>query len=237
MQPGMYRIPRGSNGGQLGRDARRSFYKVPIVLASLSRYAQVMQETTFLITTDFHTSKPALEALDRVLGSNTYDAVLMLGDLINPRPREMPYVEAFCDLVTKAHSLPLFGLHGNNEPQEAWEYYRQVGINIHLETKEFRGYNICGIGGFGYLNEAGFEDLSVNNLIINDKTIFITHVPPRKTEAQTNGPLIHLFGHRHVLQYAKQLGSTLQVQCPAGERLKATELILPAKEVRFIDLH
>ena len=195
-----------------------------------------MEETRFLVTTDFHASKPALEALDRLLTKKDYDAVLMLGDIINPRPRELPYVEDFCDLVMNKHGLPLFGLHGNNEPQEAWEYYRQIGINIHLETRQFRGYNICGIGGFGYLNELGFEDLSVNNLIINDKTIFITHIPPRKTEAQTHGPLIHLFGHRHTLQYTKQLGTTLQVQCPAGEQMKATELILPSNVVHFIDL-
>ncbi len=195
-----------------------------------------MQYTTFLITTDFHANKKAFTGVDSLLSQKTYDAVLMLGDLINHRPSEMPYVEAFCEMVMKTHSLPLFALHGNNEPQEAWEYFRKIGVNIHLETKEFRGYNICGLGSFGYLDEAGFEDLSLDNLIINEKTIFITHVPPRKAEVPTHGPLVHLFGHMHSLQYTKQLGPTMLVQCPAGELGQVTELVLPAKEVKFVQL-
>lgn len=191
----------------------------------------------FLITTDFHTSKKALEGLDRLLSKKQYDAVLMLGDLIYSRDDQLPYVKKFISLVKRTYSLPLFGLHGNNEPQGAWEYYRDAGINVHLETRQFKGYNICGIGSFGYLNEAGFEDLSVENLIINQQTIFLTHVPPRKVEPQLNGPLVHLFGHRHSLAYAKHVGPTLQVQCPAGLMGRATEIRLPSLEVNFIKLY
>lgn len=194
------------------------------------------QKTTFLIATDFHESHTALARLDVLLANKQYDAVIMLGDLINPPPRELPYVKDFIALVKERHQLPLFGLHGNNEPEEAWRYYRETGINIHLETRTINGWNICGIGGFGYLSEAGFEDLSIENLIINEQTIFITHVPPRRMEAKPRGPLIHLFGHRHVLQYTKQLGPTLLVQCPAGIFGKVTELELPSKNVTFIDL-
>lgn len=190
----------------------------------------------FLIITDMHASKKALVRMDQLLSEASFDAVLMLGDLINPDTREMPYVEMFIACVKNKHKLPLFGLHGNNEPQEAWEYYRQAGINIHLETQQFAGYNICGIGGFGYINEAGFEDLGLNNLMINQKTIFITHVPPRVVQVQENGPLVHLFGHKHVLEYTKKLGQTLQVQCPAGIRMRATVLTLPERKIEFIDL-
>ena len=184
-----------------------------------------------LITTDFHASKKALTALVDLLEKQSYDAVIMLGDLINPRPSEMNYVKDFIQLVQDKHKLSLFALHGNNEPREAWQYYRKTGINIHLETKQLGDYNICGIGGFGYLNEVGFEDLSVNDLIINEKTIFVTHIPPRKTEIVQNGPLIHLFGHRHSLAYTKQFGKTLQIQCPAGILGYVTELVLPEKKV------
>ncbi len=193
-----------------------------------------MESLTFLVTTDFHASPKALEALARLLDQKTdYTAVLMLGDLINPRPSELGYAQDFIELITEQHQLPLFGLHGNNEPEEAYQLYREAGINIHLETKQLAGYTICGVGGFGYLNEPGFEDLSVDNLIINQQTIFITHVPPRQVAATANGPLVHLFGHRHSLAYSKQLGNTLQVQCPAGNLGKITELELPAKKISF----
>lgn len=189
-----------------------------------------------LITTDFHDSRSALAGLDILLDRTQYDAVIMLGDLINPRPSEMPYVHDFIDLVMKKHQLPLYGLHGNNEPEEAWRYYREVGINIHLENRQLGEYNICGIGGLGFLNETGFEDLSVADLRMDDKTIFVTHIPPQRLERSVGGPFLHLFGHRHVLAYTKQLGDTLQVQCPAGILGRVTELELPSKTVRFLDL-
>jgi Icc-related predicted phosphoesterase len=192
---------------------------------------------TLLVTTDFHADQKALHGLDKLLSEKRYDAVIMLGDLINPNPSELGYVRDFIDLVRINHSTPLFGLHGNNEPIEAMELYRQTDINIHLETKQFGGYNICGIGSFGYLNEPGvFEDLSVQNLVINQQTIFVTHVPPRELKAQPHGPLIHLFGHMHVLAHTKQLGETLLVQCPAGIEGRVTELSLPDKLIQFIDL-
>lgn len=194
-----------------------------------------MDEIVFLVTTDFHGSRKAIEGLSRLLDNMKYDAILMLGDLINPQTDELPYVHDFIRLVKERYRLPLFGLHGNNEPEETYKIYREAGINVHLETKQFAGYNICGVGSLGYLNEPGFEDLSVENLIINEKTIFITHVPPRKVEVQPHGPLVHLFGHKHVLAFSKQVGPTLQIQCPAGVLGKVTELQLPLPKVIFRD--
>lgn len=196
-----------------------------------------MQDVTFLVTTDFHGNRQALNDLAKLLDRKTYDAVIMAGDLINPRQDELPYVYDFIELIKDKHQLPLLGLHGNNEPEEAYAIYREADINIHLQTRQFAGYNICGIGSFGYLNESGFEDLSVENLIINERTIFVTHVPPRRVEPQVHGPLVHLFGHKHVLAFCKQIGPTLQVQCPAGILGKVTELHLPSKTVEFISLN
>jgi Icc-related predicted phosphoesterase len=190
---------------------------------------------TILILTDFHDSKHALRGLDALLARKQYDAIISLGDVINPRPAEFPYVKAYVETIQK-YKIPFFGLHGNNEPQMAWEYYRQAEINIHLENRQWDGYNICGIGGFGYLNETGFEDLSIQNLIINQKTIFVTHVPPRVSEAQRHGPLVHLYGHRHSLAFTKKMGETLLVQCPAGILGRVTELDLPSLEVRFVNI-
>lgn len=196
-----------------------------------------MENIKLLVTTDFHASKSALAGLDKQLSNTKYDAVIMAGDLINPDERELIYVHQFIDLVTNQHRLPLFGLHGNNEPEGAWRYYRESGINIHLENKQFAGYNICGIGGLGYLNEPGFEDLSIENLVINEQTIFVTHVPPKTTDQQLeHGPLVHISGHKHALAFSKQVGPTLQVQCPAGILGRATEIELPKKTVRFIEL-
>lgn len=188
-----------------------------------------------LITTDFHANRKALTGLNQLLKQGAYSGVLMLGDLINPRISELPYAEQYIELV-KAHQLPLFGLHGNNEPFEAYQLYRESGINIHLETRQLGDYTICGIGGFGMLDEPGFEDLSINNLVINKQTIFITHVPPKASQPVSMGPLVHLFGHRHSLAYTKEADTTLQVQCPAGNLYKATELLLPELRINFIDI-
>lgn len=189
----------------------------------------------FLVLTDFHASSKALKGLAALLTQNEYDAVLSLGDVINPDSRELPYVDQYINTIKHAQ-LPLFAIHGNNEPEAAYKKYRESDINVHLETKTFNGYNICGLGSFGYLNENGFEDLSVDNLIINEKTIFLTHVPPRTVEPQPHGPLIHLFGHKHSLAFSKQVGPTLLVQCPAGILGRVTELELPSKQVTYLDL-
>lgn len=197
---------------------------------------QIEKNLTLLIVTDLHASRQALNGIDDLLHEKEYDAILMLGDLINPTPVELPYVSKFIDLIKSKHKLPLFGLHGNNEPKEAYKIYRDAKINVHLETRQLGEYNICGIGGWGYLDEEGFENLSINNLILNEKTIFLTHLPPSKSTPPDKGPLVHLFGHKHVLAYCKQLGPTLLVQCPAGNLGRVTELELPAKKVRFLEL-
>lgn len=197
-----------------------------------------MEATKFLIITDFHTSKVAYEGLDKLLDrkKSIYDGVLLLGDSMNHTDRELPYVEQLISLLKNKHQLPLFGVHGNNETEAAMKLHRDTGINVHLETQQFNDYNICGIGSFGYLNETAFDDLSIENLIINEKTIFLTHVPPRKVESSEKGPLVHLFGHKHVLSFSNKVGPTLQVQCPAGVLGKVTELSLPSLEVQFIEL-
>lgn len=195
-----------------------------------------MSELKLLITTDFHADRPALAGLRQLVGKQTYDGVIMAGDLINPHQSEMDYVKNFIGLFKDEYRLPLFGLHGNNEPEEAWRYYREAGINIHLENREFFDYNICGVGGLGLLNEAGFEGLSVQNLVINEKTIFVTHVPPKAGVIPARGPLVHIFGHRHTYEYAKKVNQSLMIQCPAGNRGRVTELILPSLEVKFVNL-
>lgn len=192
-----------------------------------------MEEVNFLICTDFHASQRALAGLDRLLIKKECDAVLMLGDLINPWTAELPYVESFIKLVKETHSLPLFGLHGNNEPAEAYQIYRQRGINVHLESRQFGDYNITGIGGFAQLDEAGFEDLNPAEIIINRQTIFLTHVPPENIKPSSKGPLVHLSGHLHRPMYTKNAGDTLLVQCPAGQSGYVTSLNLPEKTVKF----
>ncbi len=191
---------------------------------------------SLLITTDFHAANKVLEHFDYYLAEHRPDAVIMAGDLINPDPRELGYVDRYLDLVLETHRLPLFGLHGNNEPEAAWRKYRERGINIHLENRQLGEYTICGIGGLGFMNEAGFEDLSIQDLIINEKTIFVTHVPPRTMMPQPKGPLVHIYGHRHTLAFSKQIGPTLHVQCPAGILGKITLLELPSKAVGFIEI-
>ncbi len=195
-----------------------------------------MSSMILLITTDFHASQKALIGLDKLCGQKPYDAVIMAGDLINPDPKEMPYVREFISLIKDKHRLPLFGLHGNNEPLEAMRYYRESDINIHLKTRQFQGYNICGIGGFGGLDEPVFADLSVQNLIINEKTIFVTHIPPRANAEPEHGPLVHLYGHLHVHAFTKQVKTTLRIQCPAAILGRVTELELPKLHVDFITL-
>ncbi len=194
-----------------------------------------MTQSKLLITTDFHALPKALAGLRSLLAREPFDVVILAGDLINNRDHELPYVDQFIDLVMDEFQLPLFGLHGNNEPVSAMERYRERNINIHLESRKWQDYWLCGVGGWGTLDEPVFTDLSVDNLVINQQTIFVTHIPPRTVEASPNGPLVHLFGHKHVLSYTKKAGPTLQIQCPAGVLGKATVLTLPELKVEFIE--
>ncbi len=154
-----------------------------------------------------------------------YHLVLSLGDTINNRDEQLPYLKELYQSIANL-GFKLGAIHGNNEPTSAYTVTRQLGINLHLERIEWQGYNFTGIGGFGLLNEADFADLDLRALAINQRTIFLTHIPPNLPLPVT-GPYLHLHGHLHRAKPLRLYNQTYLLGCPAGIDLKLTKISIP----------
>lgn len=187
-----------------------------------------MNSLTLWVITDFHHSIAAktrfLELLSKVTNPE-YHFVLSLGDTINNRDEQLPYLkELYQSIADQGFKLGV--IHGNNEPASAYTATRQLGINLHLEQIQWQSYNLTGIGGFGLLNEPAFADLDLGKLAIDRKTIFLTHIPPN-LPLPINGPYLHLHGHLHRAKPLRLINQTYLLGCPAGIDLKITQIILP----------
>ncbi len=188
-----------------------------------------MHSLTLWIITDFHHSIEAKTKLLKLLSTVVnpeYHLVLSLGDTINNRDEQLPYLKELYQSIVEL-GFKLGAIHGNNEPTSAYAITRELGVNLHLEQFEWQGYSFTGIGGFGLLNEPVFADLNLGRLAIDQETIFLTHIPPNLPLPVT-GPYLHLHGHLHWAKPLRLYNQTYLLGCPAGIDLKITQIVLPA---------
>lgn len=180
-----------------------------------------------LLISDFHQQNSVLKNLDNLFSKNKFDGIIVAGDLTSRTFDALDYAKKFEEIIKK-YSLPLYYIHGNNEPDNVIEYFNDRGYSIHLNPKKIYGYKIVGIGGFS-------EEYSAN-LDIKD-SILVTHYPPISTDKHfKNSPKIHIFGHMHSLEYQKMHGKTLLVQLKAAMLNGAAILELPSFKVKFISI-
>ncbi len=176
---------------------------------------------------DFHSDELALEKLSYLIKNNTYDYLLIAGDLDS----NISYVEDLASILEKGKS---FFVPGNNDNKKVVEIMQSNGFLIHKKRIEIKeNYNIV---GFGYSNitpfntpgemeeEKMYEEMS--KLPIDNKTILLTHCPPKgvldkgygceavKKVVQEKTPVLNLFGHIHEITDKKIFNKTICVNLP-----------------------
>src|SRR3990167_7553133 len=145
-----------------------------------------------LAISDLHGRPQPLEYLDQALGRLKPDLVLCTGDITEHRSSALDYLQSFLTLIKKTHGRELFAIHGNNDGVEVFDLLEATGVSLHLKIREFGGYRFSGIGGWGDLSERVLDQEAAEGFSPAG-TVFLTHVPPRYTEAPlVNLPLIHL---------------------------------------------
>jgi Icc-related predicted phosphoesterase len=185
------------------------------------------------VCTDLHGQGRTLVSIDRQLNQKKYDAVFMLGDLCNTHdPRALFFAEDFVDLIKK-HSLPLFVVHGNQEPESVRLLFQQRGVTVHFNARQLGPYSVVGVG---------YGDTFPLDPDFARGKILLTHEPPRaamikqmvKRGSLPNAPLMHLCGHLHQLARVHEIGETLLVQVPSAESGRAAEVDLDQRKITFL---
>ena len=183
-----------------------------------------------LVISDLHNDQPILRKLDILLGKEKFDLAIIPGDINNPHPNNIDYVEALDNIFIK-HDLRWLAVHGNNDPSEVINYLNKKDLNLHYKPQDIGGYHLEGIGGWGY-------DLPPYKLTLDQKTILVTHIPPRNHDSNPpkiqNTPLIHLAGHLHHLQKYYDLTNTLVINIPSAKSTNHYAILnLPNKTPTF----
>ena len=192
-----------------------------------------------LILTDIHGQRRVLSSIDRHLKYSNYDGVFMLGDLCNrDDSNALQFANNFIDCIIKKHHLPLYCIHGNNEPDCVKLLYQQRDISVHFNPKKLVTYEVTNeVVGVGYGDAFPTDPQFARGKIL------LTHEPPRvatlrimETINFPNAPIIHFAGHLHSTEKIWQLKNLLFVQVPTAMTYKAAVLQLPESIVSFIPL-
>lgn len=202
------------------------------------------------VCTDLHGRHAALKGVERQLEHKKYAAVFMLGDLCQGHDLDaLRYARDFIDMVD-SFDLPLYLVHGNQEPVDVRLLYQQRGVTVHFNERKLDNYSIIGVG-YG-------DTFPTDPKFAQDK-ILLTHEPPRskvianmkqktnpdlstkvgaptKVSQFTNAPILHLSGHLHSIAKVHLIGSTVLVQVPAATDMRAAEIDLKTRKVNFLHL-
>lgn len=180
-----------------------------------------------LLLADLHQQNYVLNNLEETLKKIKPETVILAGDLTNRNEESLFYAKRF-EKIIKKNKVRLFFIHGNCDDEKVEAYFQKRGYSIHLRSKEFEGFKIIGIGGFG---EEYPQGLDIKN------SILITHLPPIMTNKTfRDAPLVHVFGHTHFWEYQKNQGGVVLVQLKAAMLNRAAVLELPNLKVNFISL-
>lgn len=181
-----------------------------------------------LLISDLHENRKALSQLNLLLERERFGALIFAGDLTNRSFTALKYAKDFFNIV-KDNKVSLFYIHGNNEPREVIDFFKDNECSIHLIPQKYSGFTIVGIGGF--MDE---WDSRVADSIAG--SIFVTHYPPRIDRVVfKNAPAVHISGHLHSREGSKKIQDTIFVSLPsAGAFKRGAILRIPEFKLEFI---
>lgn len=184
-------------------------------------------EVSFLVFSDMHDKISGLKKLDYWLKTEKINLAICCGDLSNAQtPNQIAKIKKVMEIIKKHHLL-FYSIYGNNEREETIEYLRQE--KIYLEEINFKEYHLVGISGWG-------ETIPPLKMPIDQKTILITHVPPKLKNITNlkNAPFLHLHGHTHMPYNKKVINDTIIINVPPLMNDLALKIILPKMEVKIL---
>ncbi len=131
----------------------------------------------FLLITDLHQKKTALEWINREIEEYKVDFVIHLGDITDMGTGEEA-AEILSGIKSKVYAIP-----GNCDPLDLPQKISSVAVDMHGKSTEIEGHRIVGLGGsnvtiFNTPFELSEEDLySKLNANASEGMILMTHAP------------------------------------------------------------
>jgi Icc-related predicted phosphoesterase len=189
-----------------------------------------------LCVSDLHGLSRSLQSIDHALEHHKPDLVLIAGDIAEKRADSVSYLNSLLSIIKKKHRTQVFAVHGNSDSPDIFDLLEATGISLHLQVREFGGYNFSGIGGLGDLTEPVLDEQQA--LRFNPaNTVFVTHMPPRRLPNLTrNLPLVHVCGHTHSTERLETLNGVPIIRLKTAMLGRGAILELPSMQVKFVDL-
>ncbi len=132
----------------------------------------------FLVISDVHAKKDAIEATKERIERYEAEAVLVLGDITHFGPATWA-----ADFIG-ALDVDVYAIPGNCDPPEILEAIAESGISMHGEVREIGGVVFAGLGGsnptiFETPFELDEEDIkTILDPIAEDAMVLMLHTPP-----------------------------------------------------------
>mgnify|MGYP001596594155 CR=1 FL=1 len=182
-----------------------------------------------LIVSDLHQQRKCLDNLARVLQKEKPDGVICPGDITERRAGNFEYARQFVELCA-VRKLPLRVVHGNNDPPEVREYFKNQKVLWHFQCEKLWGAQFCGVG---WLDEEGSKTIPEKFDVA--RSIFITHAPPTWTLLfdQKSKPVLHISGHMHSWEGEQERNGIRWVRIPTFMHGRYAVLTLPDQKVNF----
>lgn len=205
-----------------------------------------------LALTDIHGDHRTLDRVRMLVSKRAFDAVFFAGDLSNDG--SVSFAQEFFSPFKN-----LFAVPGNMDPPAIVKFIEKSG-GVHNRSRKLGEWNVVGYGGsntvgrvpFAHSDEEMARDLA--KLKIDQKTILLTHMPPRGCFDMVDGenigslairkvieekrPFLSVSGHFHEHEGEQMLEDTIVVNVGAARDLRAAIIKIEKKEVdvEFVNL-
>jgi Icc-related predicted phosphoesterase len=197
----------------------------------------------FLAIADLHDREWVLNKIMAIATHKDYDALILAGDISYYFDFTYKVIE-----LLKQIKKPCFYVPGNNESPEIEKIYDKNNFSVHEKVVKFKNYKIAGFGyspitPFHTIGELKEEEIKerASKLDIDNKTIFITHCPPKGILDRGFGstslleiikqrkPLLNVFGHIHEIVGIEKHDGTYFINLPAAKDGKIGVINIEAK--------
>ncbi len=123
-----------------------------------------------LVVSDIHGSIKSINRINAVIYNHEPEMLVVCGDITNFGDKEYAV-----KILEKIDIEPILGVAGNCDPVGVDEAYDVVdGVNLDLDTFDFKGITFCGLSGSKYSDER----LSQFRTVAEDADVFVFHSPP-----------------------------------------------------------
>lgn len=205
-----------------------------------------------LVLSDIHSRIKNLEEIISSIHDKTVDLILITGDLTNYGEEKQTN-----EILDKLNGFEILAIPGNMDTRQALQTLEKKKISLHGKKKKIGKWTFVGQGG-GLTGDPGelmntekeIEKTLDKLLDKKEKTILLTHLPPKNTKIdlshgilhigskavrkiiEKKQPKLHLCGHVHEALGEDKIGQTTSINPGAVKEGKALLLTL-GKEITW----